>query len=469
MSLTDRFAMLWEDDGPPPDVFAFLKSHAGVSPRECVDVLLIDQHYRHRTGHGRAVEEYLREFPELAADAELKLDLVFGELRNSLVGRGGPPALDQFFARFPDLAEALTRQFEVADWMKTWTDSSPAESDTASILQATADELTVQDINTAAPRPTRSWPPQSARGSTGLEILSGWARGAWVWSIASARSRSIGSATSRCSTRGGTPSRSGCPASALRSGRWRGCRTPISCRFTRPERWTDGRISSWNTSTAAASRKLGGGPPPIRQAARIVQVLARAMSVAHQRGVVHRDLKPANILLTRDGRIKIADFGLATIDDAQESRRGSIVGTPAYMAPELAQGVGSGPSIDIYSLGATLYGLLTGRPPFQRPTTYGTLVQLLNQEPVPPGRLRPKLPRNLEAICLKCLEKEPRRRYLGAEELAKDLQAFLGRRRHRSAPRRSDKIARPHRGPAAGVAGGRPGCHARGAGYPAAG
>jgi serine/threonine-protein kinase len=176
-------------------------------------------------------------------------------------------------------------------------------------------------------------------------------------------------------------------------------------------------------------RKLSSGPLPVRQAAQLVETLARAMSVAHDHGILHRDLKPANILLTLDGQPKITDFGLAKISSAQDpgqSRSGTIIGTPSYMAPEQAQGSGASPSSDVYSLGATLYEMLTGRPPFRAASVYGTIVQVMNQDPVPPGRLRPKLPRDLETICLKCLEKEPGRRYGSAEALAEDLHAFLG-------------------------------------------
>ncbi len=181
-------------------------------------------------------------------------------------------------------------------------------------------------------------------------------------------------------------------------------------------------------SGGSLERKLRSGPLPVRQAAQVVETLARAMSVAHAHGIVHRDIKPANILLTLDGQPKITDFGLAKIisgQDAGLSKTGGIVGTPSYMAPEQAEGGAAGPSSDIYSLGATLYELLTGRPPFLGATVYGTLLQVMHQEPVPPGRLRPKLPRDLETICLKCLEKQPDRRYASGEALAADLHDFL--------------------------------------------
>jgi|GEM_PF-2122799 len=179
------------------------------------------------------------------------------------------------------------------------------------------------------------------------------------------------------------------------------------------------------------ARKLGGGPLPVRQAAQMIETLARATHVAHERGIVHRDIKPANILLTHSGEPKITDFGLAkfvTGGTTSATNSETLVGTPAYMAPEQARGNGHelGPLADIYALGATLYEMLTGLPPFLAATPLETLLLALNQDPVPPGRLRTKLPRDIETICLKCLEKDPQRRYASALALAEDLHAFLG-------------------------------------------
>ena len=178
--------------------------------------------------------------------------------------------------------------------------------------------------------------------------------------------------------------------------------------------------------------RLAGMPQPAAEAARILTILAGAVDYAHREGVIHRDLKPANVLLANEGTVKITDFGLAKLlplPGAAENRMtdsGMILGTPAYIAPEQARGhVGEiGPAADVYALGAILYELLTGRPPFQGPSPMETLLQAAHQEPVPPSRLNPKAPRDLETICLKCLSKEPQRRYASAAALADDLTRF---------------------------------------------
>jgi WD40 repeat protein/Flp pilus assembly protein TadD len=180
------------------------------------------------------------------------------------------------------------------------------------------------------------------------------------------------------------------------------------------------------------------------------------MHYAHQRGIIHRDLTPANVLLACGGcetgaplpsetsplasfTPKISDFGLAKVlagGPGEQTRSGMIVGTPSYMAPEQALGKPKdiGPATDVYALGAILYDVLTGRPPFRAATPLETLLQVQAEDPVSPGRLLPKLPRDLTTICLKCLEKEPRKRYASAQDLADDLHRFLAGETIRARP-----------------------------------
>jgi tetratricopeptide (TPR) repeat protein len=192
-----------------------------------------------------------------------------------------------------------------------------------------------------------------------------------------------------------------------------------------------------NGSLAA---RLDGTPWPADRAAALVETLARAAHAAHRAGIAHRDLKPANVLLTADDTPKLTDFGLAKRlgQEGGQTRTGSVMGTPSYMAPEQAQGRGAeaGPSADVYSLGAILYELLTGRPPFRAATPLETVLQVVGDDPVPPSRLQRRLPRDLETVCLTCLEKWPAKRYPSAEALADDLRRFLAGEPVRARPAR---------------------------------
>ena len=196
-------------------------------------------------------------------------------------------------------------------------------------------------------------------------------------------------------------------------------------------------VSNYNQQPFLSMEFIGGtslservalGPLSGRRAAEYLELTARAVHYAHTRGIVHRDLKPANVLLDENDQPKVTDFGLAKHMEANsdQTRTGAVLGTPSYMSPEQAAGAKDiGPASDTYSLGAVLYELITGKPPFAGETPLKTLNLVAEQDPIAPRLLNPSIDRDLETICLKCLEKSPARRYASADSLADDLHRFL--------------------------------------------
>jgi serine/threonine protein kinase/WD40 repeat protein len=422
--------------------------------------LLVEQRRRWRSGERAHVEAYLHAQPALRTTPEAILDLIYNELLLREED-GETPRLEEYLARFPELAAPLRQLFEV---------------DRALLSQGLLSLTLAKNLSVSLTAP--------CLGSTeatrlpviaGYEILGVLGQGgtgivykAWHEGLKRlvALKRLRGGANSDERTRfraeAETVARLQHPniVQIFEVGETAAGDGPERVPFLAME-FVDG---------GSLDRVLAGTPLPPRDAAGLVAVLARALQHAHAQGVVQRDLKPANILLqtiaTKNTKnhekeeptqetssafpfcdfscfswpflVKISDFGLAKrLDaDAGHTQTGAILGTPSYMAPEQAAGQtrAAGPAADVYALGAILYECLTGRPPFKAATVLDTLAQVLADEPVPPRRLQPKVPRDLQTLCLKCLEKDPARRYPSAAALADELRRFLDDRPIRARP-----------------------------------
>jgi hypothetical protein len=397
-SVIRGFEGAWQDDRRPA-VEAFLPDDSPHRTRLLVELVHVDLEFRLRRGEFVRAEDYLGRFPELG-DRGLAVDIVRAEF--ALRNRYTPPAWpEELWLRFPEFVPELR----------------PLAGDT----------------DRPGPRtPTRT--PGGGRGAPlgrpaipGYEIGDELGRGG-MGVVYRARdvalNRTVAVKTFAAVPGADARSRFAREAEAI-------------ARLDHPHIVPVYEVGEWGDGVPFFAMKFfpGGleatpaGPgTDVRGHARAVAAVARAVHHAHQRGVLHRDLKPSNILTDEAGRPHVADFGLAARFDPDDSatRTAAVVGTPAYMAPEQAKNpTGVTTAADVYGLGAVLYQRLTGRPPFLADTPLATLHQAATAAPARPSLVNPAVPRDLETVCLKCLEKDPARRYASAADLADDLDRWL--------------------------------------------
>lgn len=403
------------------------------------DPSLDDQNRRWRAGCPVFLEQYLDRLPALRDDPEALLDLIYNEIRLR-EEQGEQLNLDEYCGRFPELERELTLQFEVHRAMRA-----------GEILD---DPALMFDVPTP---PLLSKPPLPA--IEGYEVLGELGRGAMgiVYQARHVRlDRMVALKMILTGVHAGPKERARFATEAQAVARLQHPHIVQIHEFGEEQ----GRsfVCLEFVPGGNLAQRLEGKPLSPRQAAELAEALARAVHYAHEHHIVHRDLKPANVLLapsdSQRGILlgepgasayvepKIADFGLAKLVDREADGHGGSastgigvpVGTPPYMAPEQAsrsrggeseKDAGAGRATDVYALGAILYEMLTGRPPFLASSVYETLRQVVSLEPVSPRRLQPQVTRDLETICLACLRKDPNRRYASALGLADDLRRYL--------------------------------------------
>jgi WD40 repeat protein len=422
-SAAELLAQRWQDGGRP-DLDAFLDEAGPLAADALAAVLRVDQHERWRAGQCAPAEAYLSRYPAVRADSDGAVDLVYGEflLREQ---RGEAPDPDEYVWRFPEYAAVLGPQIELHRAL--------AATEAGHGADTSAGETLDGETPRAGPAAGRDpgWPEVP-----GYEVLGELGRGG-MGVVYQARQQGLNRVVALKMLLAGAHADPDQRARFRAEAEWvaRLQHPHIVQVYEVGEAEGNPFLSLEYVDGGTLKERLAGTPLPAREAARLVETLARAVHYAHLHGVVHRDLKPGNILLASPGREsaelipKVTDFGLAKQFQGAEgpggdcTASGAIVGTPNYMAPEQAAGRPRevGPASDVYALGAILYELLTGRPPFRADTALETLRQVVSEEPVSPSRLQPRLPRDLDTVCLKCLRKEPGRRYSSSAALADDL------------------------------------------------
>jgi serine/threonine protein kinase len=419
-SASARYAALWDRQEAMSDPKVFLASHPGATARDVADILLVDQAGRWRRGCGRPVEEYLSVFPPVALDPELRLDLVYGEYR-ARAGSGELPDLDMIASRFPELRAELLRQIEVGQWLgdtgrEAWSNNSAGSAAQETTINRS--EL-AQTVETFATLPFADFQLQGAIGAGAMgEVYRAFQKSLRRWVAIKVLKQAAGRHPHGVD-------RFLREARAIASLRHSNIvtiygigRTPQGGHFLAMEL----------IEGVSLNDRLRDGPLSPSEASHIVADVADGINHANARGVIHRDLKPSNVLIEKDGRIVITDFGLAKHHELGEgtlSSSGDIVGTPQYMAPEQVDSRWGevGPRTDVYGLGALLYALLVGRPPVQGNTVIEVLTGLgSGRLPIAPRTIRADIPLAIEKICLKCLANAQANRYSSAYEVAEALR-----------------------------------------------
>jgi WD40 repeat protein/serine/threonine protein kinase/Flp pilus assembly protein TadD len=443
--ILERFTRAWQA-GERPVLEDFLKASGGQRRLLLIELIHEDLELRLKSGEHVRVETYCQRFPEIANDSAVVLDLVAAEY---LLRRERDPDFSpcDYEQRFPALHGQLAAHIQK---LEKRPEALAANWQTADTLVPVAAAAADGQARAAAADNGRT--PPRGEGTArpmipGYEILEELGRGG-MGVVYKARQVGLGRLVALkmilAGSFAGDKERARFQTEAEAVARLQHANIVQIHDIGTHDGLPYFSLEFVDGGSLAA--RLDGTPLPWEEAARFVAILARAVHHAHERGIIHRDLKPGNILLASGGRkppdakepsgglrpplancvLKITDFGLAKKLDVGEghTQSGAIVGTPSYMAPEQAGGHQAeiGPTVDVYALGAILYELLTGRPPFKAATSLDTVLQVVSEEPVPPSRLNPKLPRDLETICLKCLRKQPGRRYASALALAEDLQ-----------------------------------------------